>query len=85
MLVDPRPSPETTRFARRASFLKEEVYDVCSALALSESLLRQIGLVSEADYLAGVFDVVEGRLARTQPSAASPSVVPASSVPSPFS
>ena len=82
MRVDPQPPPEAARFGARASFLKEEVYDVCSALALSESLLRQIGLISEANYLAAVFDVVEGRLARAQPSADSSVVL---SLPSPCS
>jgi hypothetical protein len=80
--VDGDPSPETARFGERASFLKEEVYDVCSALALSESVLRQIGLLSEADYLGVVFDLVEGRLAQAQPSAESPSAL---SAPSPSS
>jgi hypothetical protein len=48
--------------AEKVSFLKEEVFEICAALALGESLLLRLGLEREATHLAGVFDVVEGRL-----------------------
>ena len=56
------PPPSATRFAARVDFLKNEVFEICSALALAESLLTRLGLPGEAAYLATVFDVVEGRL-----------------------
>jgi hypothetical protein len=43
--------------------LKEDVFEICTALALGESLLRRLGHEAEATHLAGVFDAVEGRLA----------------------
>jgi hypothetical protein len=46
----------------RVTFLKDEVFDICGALALGESLFNRLGLPREAAYLATVFDVVEGRL-----------------------
>ncbi len=41
---------------------------MCGALALGESLLRRLGWPAEADHLASVFDLVEGRLGVVQPS-----------------
>jgi hypothetical protein len=55
-------------FAPQIEIPKEEVFEICGALALGEALLRQAGLVAEADRMAGLFDSVEGRLAGTQPS-----------------
>jgi hypothetical protein len=60
--------PPPARFATRVDFLKNEVFEVCGALALAESLLARLGLSGEAAYLATVFAVVEGRL--VQPAAA---------------
>ena len=59
--------PTPARFASRVEFLKNEVYEICGALALGESLLKRSGLISEAVHLAAVFDVVEGRLALPAP------------------
>jgi hypothetical protein len=42
--------------------LKDEVFDICGALALGESLLKRLGMRAEAAHLAAVFEVVEGRL-----------------------
>jgi hypothetical protein len=57
-------SPPSTpaRFAARVHFLKDEVFDICGALALGESRLKHLGMLNEAAYLAAVFDFVEGRL-----------------------
>ena len=49
-------------FPERISFLKEEVFEICAALAMGESLLAHLGLESEATNMARLFDVVEGRL-----------------------
>jgi hypothetical protein len=58
-----RPAPPTpAHFAARVDFLKDEVFEICGALALAESLLVRLGLVGEAAYLAAVFEVVEERL-----------------------
>jgi hypothetical protein len=56
------PPPTPARFAARVDFLKDEVFDICGALALGESLLNHLGLRSEAAHLAAVFDSVEARL-----------------------
>jgi hypothetical protein len=61
-VANPRPSPTPARFAARVDFLKDEVFDICGALALGESLLKRFGMGAEAAHLAAVFDVVEGRL-----------------------
>jgi hypothetical protein len=61
-LVDTARSARATHFAPRVNFLKGEVFDICGALALGESLFNRLGLTNEAAYLARVFDVVEGRL-----------------------
>jgi hypothetical protein len=49
--------------------LKDEVFEICGALALAESLLSQLGRVGDAAYIASVFDVVEGRLVGVRPGA----------------
>jgi hypothetical protein len=61
--------PTPARFAARVGFLKNEVFEICGALALAESLLARLGLPGEAAYLATVFDVVEGRLVEPGPTA----------------
>jgi len=43
--------------------VKEEVFEICAALALAETLLGRLGRRAEAAHLAALFDVVEGRLA----------------------
>jgi hypothetical protein len=59
------------RFAARVDFLKEEVFEICGALALGEALLSRLGLAREAAHLATVFAVAESRLVEPQASAAS--------------
>jgi hypothetical protein len=56
------------QFSTRIQFLKEEVFEICGALALAESLLLRLGLTAEAGRLSGLFDAVEGRLVEPQPS-----------------
>ena len=41
-------------------FLKNEVFEICGALALAESVLARLGLSGEAADLAAVFDLVRG-------------------------
>ena len=47
--------------------MKDEVFEICSALALGESVLAHLGRRDDAAHLAAVFDVVEGRLAEPLP------------------
>jgi hypothetical protein len=64
----PAAAPDPARFAAKIAFLKEEVFEICGALALGESTLRQLGMLSEAARISVLFDDVEGRLAEPQPS-----------------
>jgi hypothetical protein len=68
-LRSPGGPPTPARFAAQVGFLKNEVFEICGALALAESLLARLGLPGEAAYLATVFDVVEGRLVEPCPTA----------------
>jgi hypothetical protein len=47
-------------------FLRDEVAEICGALALGGTLLRRLGLGPEAERLEALFDAVEGRLAECQ-------------------
>ena len=64
-LPDDGAPPPAARFASRVEFLKDEVFDICGALALGESILACAGMPDEAAHLGAVFEVVEGRLAST--------------------
>jgi hypothetical protein len=46
--------------------LRDEVVEICGALALGGTLLRRLGLDSEAERLEALFGTVEGRLAESQ-------------------
>jgi hypothetical protein len=61
-VVGPPCDARATHFAPQVHFLKDEVFDICGALALGESLFNRLGRPNEAAYLATIFDVVEGRL-----------------------
>jgi hypothetical protein len=61
-LANPSSSATPACFATRVDFLKDEVFEICGALALGESLLKRLGMEGEAAHLAAVFDVVEARL-----------------------
>ncbi len=47
-------------------FLRDEVVEICGALALGGSLLRRLGLGAEAARLETLFGAVEARLAEAQ-------------------
>jgi hypothetical protein len=64
-LRDDGAPPPPARFASRVEFLKDEVFEICGALALGESILTCLGMPEEAAHLGIVFEVVEGRLAST--------------------
>jgi len=51
------------RFACAVRFEKEEVFEICAALALAEVLLAGLGRVVESSRMAAMFDLAEGRLA----------------------
>ena len=62
--------PGSNAGAPLIDFLRDEVVEVCGALALGGSLLRRLGLVSEAVRLERLFAAVEARLAEVQSEAA---------------
>ena len=47
--------------------MKDEVFVICGALALAESLLIRLGRCGEAAHLAAIFEEVEGRLCDEEP------------------
>jgi len=56
------PSAPPPCFASHVEFLKGEVFDICAALALGESLLVCLEMPNEAAQLGAAFAVAEGRL-----------------------
>jgi hypothetical protein len=60
-------------------FLRDEVVEICAALALGATLLRRLGLGPEAGRLEALFGAVESRLAPAQPGADSDSEGPSPS------
>jgi len=56
-----RPAP--ARFRPRVRYEKDEVFEICSALALAEAALARLGRPVEASRMAAAFDLAEGRLA----------------------
>ena len=55
--------PTRLRLADDVVLTKEEAFGVCQALADAGRGLVRSGRFDEADHLAAVFDLVEGRLA----------------------
>jgi hypothetical protein len=53
------------------SFLRDEVADICGALALGGSLLRRLGLGAEAVRFEALYGSVAARLAEDAQSSAS--------------
>jgi hypothetical protein len=66
-LVGASPGTGAPHFRARIDFLKDDVFEICGALALAETLLHRLGRHEEAAHLGEVFDVVEGRLATALP------------------
>ena len=54
-------------------FLRDEVADICGALALGGSLLRRLGLAAEAVRFESLYGAVAARLAEDFQSSADPS------------
>ncbi|HUE06152.1 MAG TPA: hypothetical protein VMP41_01915 [Acidimicrobiales bacterium] len=54
-------------------FLRDEVADICGALALGGSLLRRLGLGAEAVRFESLYGAVAARLAEGSQSSAEPS------------
>lgn len=57
------PVPQPVVLRPWVSYAKDDVVEVCGALALAEVLLRRLGHPEEAARMAAVFDVVEAGLA----------------------
>ena len=53
-------------------FLRDEVADICGALALGGSLLRRLGLHAEAGRFESLYRAVAARLAEEVQSSAEP-------------
>jgi hypothetical protein len=58
------PSPQPLRLRPWISYRKEEVFEICGALALAEALLSRSGREVDASRMAAVFDLVEAGLVR---------------------
>jgi hypothetical protein len=58
------PGPTPVRIAEHVCYPKQEIFEVCGALALAEAMLRRLGRPVDAARMAAVFEVVEGGLAR---------------------
>jgi hypothetical protein len=54
-------------------FIRDEVADICGALALGGSLLRRLGLGAEAMRFESLYGTVAARLAEASQSSAEPS------------
>jgi hypothetical protein len=52
------------------AFFRDEIVEICGALALGGTLLRRLGLDNEAERLEALFGAVERRLAQSQSAAA---------------
>lgn len=57
-------APQRLRLGSWVPYPKEEVFEICGALALAEVLLARLGRQAEASRMATVFDLVEAGLAR---------------------
>jgi hypothetical protein len=60
-------------------FMRDEVIEICGALALAGSLLRRLGLGAEAARLESLFGAVQRRLSEqgpAAPQAAQPALAP---------
>lgn len=62
-------APEPVRLGAWVRYPKEEVFEICGALALAEVVLRRLGHEVEAARMAAVFDLAEGGLAGAGPPA----------------
>lgn len=55
--------PEPLRLRRWVRYRRDEVYEICAALALAEVLLARAGRPEDASRMAAVFCMAEGGLA----------------------
>ena len=59
----PSAGPAPLRFETMVSYCKDDIFEICGALALAEAVLRRCGRPVEAARMAEVFSVVEAGLA----------------------
>ena len=57
-------APQPVRLGPWVRFRKDEVFEICGALALAEAVLARSGHEVEAARMASVFELVEGGLVR---------------------
>jgi hypothetical protein len=55
--------PEPVRFDATVAYCKDDVFEICGALALAEAVLRRCGRPVEAARMGEVFSLVEAGLA----------------------
>ncbi len=70
----PPGSPSPLQFHAHVVFAKEDVFEVCGALALAEAVLRRCGRPLEAARMGEVFSLAEAGLAGPAPLAQEPAV-----------
>ena len=58
------PPPERVVVPAWIAYPKEDVFEVCGALAIAEVLLRRAGRRGSAERMAAVLELVEAGLAR---------------------
>lgn len=63
MSVDIADGNNRVRFSDSIALTKDEAFEVCEACAQAEQCLRITGLTVHAVRLAGLIDLIEGRLA----------------------
>jgi hypothetical protein len=56
-------APVPVRFDATVMFRKDDVFEICGALALAEAVLRRCGRSLEAERMGDVFSLVESTLA----------------------
>jgi hypothetical protein len=59
-----RPADEALRFRTSARYRREEVFQICDALAVAEDLLVGAGECEQVRQIAALREEVEARLAR---------------------
>lgn len=57
-------APKPVRLGPWVRYRKDEVFEICGALALAEVVLARLGHEVEAARMASVFELVESGLAR---------------------
>ena len=63
-VAHPAGTAGTVRPAAWVRYRKQDVFEICAALALAEAVLRRSGREPEAERMAAAFELAEAGLAR---------------------